>query len=218
MPTAAMMSGMTSWLLHDDDALLIAAKPAGLLSVPGRGEEKQDCLAAWVQAEFPDAQIVHRLDMATSGLMVFARGKTAQRQLGDAFAGRTVSKRYIAVVAGRPAADAGEIDLPLAADWPRRPRQRVDVTAGKPSLTRYRLLFHDEAGNTSRLELEPVTGRSHQLRVHLMAIGHPIVGDALYAPEAVQALAPRLLLHAQRLTLPHPSDGHLVSFEHAAPF
>lgn len=210
--------GMTSWLLHDDDALVIAAKPAGLLSVPGRGEDKQDCLAARVQAAFPDALIVHRLDMATSGLMVFARGTTAQRQLGDAFARRAVSKRYIAIVAGRPPNDAGEIDLPLAPDWPRRPRQQVDMTGGKPSLTRYRLLSHDAASNTSRLELEPVTGRSHQLRVHLLAIGHPIVGDALYAPEAVQALAPRLLLHAQQLTLPHPADGGLVSFEHAAPF
>lgn len=209
---------MTSWLMHEDPALVIATKPAGWLAVPGRGEDKQDCLAARVQAVFPDALIVHRLDMATSGLMAFARGKLAQRRLGDAFAARAVHKRYVAVVAGRLEPDAGEIDLPLSADWPHRPRQRVDPVSGKPSLTRYRVLAHDATLNTTRVELEPVTGRSHQLRVHLMAVGHPILGDALYASAEVQAMAPRLLLHARHLTLPHPDDGRAVSFDHAPPF
>lgn len=209
---------MTSWLMHEDPALVIATKPAGWLAVPGRGEDKQDCLAARVQAVFPDALIVHRLDMATSGLMAFARGKLAQRRLSDAFAARAVHKRYVAVVAGRLEPDAGEIDLPLSADWPHRPRQRVDPVSGKPSLTRYRVLAHDATLNATRVELEPVTGRSHQLRVHLMAVGHPILGDALYASAEVQAMAPRLLLHALHLTLPHPDDGRAVSFDHAPPF
>ena len=205
-------------ILYADTALIVAVKPAGLLSVPGRGEDKQDCLAHRVQAVHADALVVHRLDMGTSGLLLFARGKAAQRRLSDAFAAREVDKRYVAVVAGRMAAQAGDIDLPLIVDWPNRPRQRVDAAAGKPSLTRYRVLAFDDANDTTRVELEPVTGRSHQLRVHLCAIGHPIAGDALYATPAVQALAPRLLLHAQSLSVPHPDDGRRVSFHHPAPF
>ncbi len=208
-------------LLHVDDSLIVVDKPAGLLSVPGRGEDKQDCLAARVQARYPDACIVHRLDMATSGLMLMARGAIAQRALGHAFATRQVAKRYVAVVAGQLQAPAdlwGVIDLPLMADWPNRPRQKVDVTHGKPSVTRWRILEHDTLNDTTRVELEPVTGRTHQLRVHLGALGHPILGDALYASLAVQMRAPRLLLHARTLMLTHPVSGARLAFASDVPF
>jgi tRNA pseudouridine32 synthase/23S rRNA pseudouridine746 synthase len=203
-------------LLHADDALVVIDKPAGLLAVPGRGEDKRDCAALRVQSMFADALVVHRLDMATSGLMVFGRGAAAQRALSLSFARREVEKRYVAVVAGRLDDDAGEIDLPLIVDWPMRPRQKVDFERGKPSLTRWRVLARD--ADTTRVELEPVTGRSHQLRVHLLAIGHPIAGDALYAPPPVLASAPRLLLHASRLTLPHPAGGRRLTFTSPSPF
>ena len=169
-------------LAHVDADCIVAVKPSGLLSVPGRGDAGRDCLAARVRAEFGDALVVHRLDMATSGLMLFARGAAPQRRLSASFAQREVHKLYVAVVHGRVAPAQGEIDLPLIADWPRRPRQKVDVEHGKPSLTRYRVLAFDAEHNTTRLELEPLTGRAHQLRVHLLAIGHAILGDALYAP------------------------------------
>lgn len=202
-------------VLYGDDTLVVVDKPAGLLAVPGRGEHLQDCLAARVQARFADALVVHRLDMATSGLMVFARGAAAQRALSQAFAERRVTKRYEAVVGGLLVEDAGTIDLPLAADWPNRPRQQVDPLRGKPSLTHWRVLSRDTATQTTRLALEPLTGRSHQLRVHLLAIGHPILGDALYAPLSA---APRLLLHACGLTIPHPQAGQPLTFSSAAPF
>lgn len=197
-----------------DDALVAVDKPAGMLSVPGRGADKQDCVAARVQAVHADARVVHRLDMATSGLLVMARGAEAQRRLGDAFARREVRKRYVAVVHGCVHDAHGDIELPLAADWPNRPRQKVDATHGKPSLTRYRVLSVDPARDTSTLELEPVTGRSHQLRVHLLAIGHPIVGDTLYgAPKSA-----RLLLHACELELPHPLTSCRMRLRSDAPF
>ena len=201
--------------LHLDAHLVAVDKPAGLLAVPGRTEP--DCMAARVIARWPDALVVHRLDMATSGLLVLARGAAAQRALGDAFAERRVHKRYVAVVHGLPRDDAGEIDLPLAADWPNRPRQQVDRVQGRPSLTRWRVLARDARSHTARLALEPVTGRSHQLRVHLQAIGHPIVGDRLYGP-AADAQAPRLLLHAEALTLPHPHDGTPLALHCPVPF
>jgi tRNA pseudouridine32 synthase / 23S rRNA pseudouridine746 synthase len=201
-----------------DDSLVVVDKPAGLLCVPGRGEDKQDCLSVRVQREFADALVVHRLDMATSGLFAMARGAATQRALSIAFASREVRKTYVALVAGRMAHDEGEIDLPLAADWPNRPRQIVDRATGKPSRTLWRVTGHDEASDTTRVELEPVTGRSHQLRVHLMAIGHPILGDALYAPAAVQERAPRLMLHASHLEFAHPTDGRPLRFESAPPF
>ena len=204
--------------LHVDAACIVVVKPAGLPAVPGRGEHLQDCMAARVQAQFADALVVHRLDMATSGLMLFARGADAQRILSRAFERREVHKRYVAVVHGRIAPADGEIDLPLRADWPNRPRQMVDAAQGKPSLTRYRVLAHDAATNTSRVMLEPVTGRTHQLRVHLLAIGHPILGDMLYAPAAVQAMAARLLLHAESLTFIHPVDGQTLCVSHDPPF
>jgi tRNA pseudouridine32 synthase/23S rRNA pseudouridine746 synthase len=221
-PGAGRDTSAAPTVLHVDDALLVCVKPAGLLAVPGRGEAGRDCLLARVLARWPDAEVVHRLDMATSGLIVFARGKPAQRALSIAFAERQVVKRYVAVVHGRPAlppgAGEGLIDLPLAADWPNRPRQQVDALRGKPSLTRWRVLQHDERADVTRLALEPVTGRSHQLRVHLLAIGHPIVGDALYAPPAIAARASRLLLHASELQLAHPLSGAPMCFNDAPPF
>jgi len=189
--------------------------------VPGRGADKQDCLAARVQARYPDALIVHRLDMATSGLMVMARGPAAQRELSNTFAARGVKKRYIAVVAGRleaPPEGWGMIDLPIIVDWPNRPLRIVDHQLGKPSLTRWRVLGYDETGPGTRVELEPITGRSHQLRVHLRELGHPILGDALYAPSDVQALSGRLLLHAWSLSFAHPVTGEELAFESLAPF
>jgi tRNA pseudouridine32 synthase/23S rRNA pseudouridine746 synthase len=205
-------------LIHVDDHLIVADKPAGLLAVPGRGPAKADCLACRVQALHPEARIVHRLDMATSGLIVLARGDEMQRWLSIAFAARQVDKAYTAVVDGVVADDAGEIDLPLAPDWPARPRQQVDRAHGKPSLTRWRVLTRDPARARTRLWLQPVTGRSHQLRVHLAAIGHPIIGDTLYAAPALAAASPRLLLHASRLGFAHPATGAGSSFDSPAPF
>jgi tRNA pseudouridine32 synthase/23S rRNA pseudouridine746 synthase len=181
-------------VVHADDRLVVVDKPPGMLSVPGRTEP--DCASARVQALYPDALVVHRLDQATSGLLLFARGAQAQRELSADFAERRVGKVYVAVVAGRLEGE-GVIDLPLGADWPNRPRQQVDFKRGKPSQTRWRVLAHE--GPDTRLLLTPVTGRSHQLRVHLAHVGHPILGDALYAPPAVAAAGPRLLLHASEL-------------------
>ncbi len=200
--------------LHVDEQLLALDKPAGLLAVPGR--VSADSLATRVQARWPDALVVHRLDMATSGLMLFARGAAMQRQLSMDFAARRVRKRYVAVVHGLIEDDVGEIDLPLGADWPRRPKQRVDLAAGKPSTTRWQVLARDPDRCTTRLALEPVTGRTHQLRVHLQAIGHPIVGDLLYAGE--QGAAARLHLHATELGLAHPVAGHRLDIVSPAPF
>ena len=210
-------------LVHADEALLVFDKPAGLLAVPGRGEDKQDCLAIRAQAEFPDALVVHRLDMATSGLIVMARGLPAQRALNLAFEKRQVHKQYVAVVQGLMAppetADGwGLIDLLLILDWLNRPRSIVDQAQGRPSRTRWQVLEHDTAAGATRVLLEPVTGRSHQLRVHLQALGHPILGDPLYAPPAATAAAPRLLLHAHRLALFHPASGKPMVFDCPPPF
>ena len=209
--------------VHADEALLVFDKPAGLLAVPGRGDDKQDCLASRAQAEWPDALVVHRLDMATSGLIAMARGISAQRALNLAFEKRQVHKQYVAVVHGlmEPPSEAdgwGLIDLPLILDWLNRPRSVVDHAQGRPSRTRWRVLAHDAAAGTTRVLLEPLTGRSHQLRVHLQALGHPILGDPLYAPPEALAAAPRLLLHAQRLALFHPASGEPLVFDSAAPF
>jgi tRNA pseudouridine32 synthase/23S rRNA pseudouridine746 synthase len=212
----AVMDALSEGLVYVDEHLLVLDKPAGLLAVPGRGEDKQDCLAARAQRLWPDALVVHRLDMATSGLFLMGRGIHMQRRLGRAFAEREVDKRYEAVVAGRIEEDAGTISLPLAADWPRRPMQKVDREHGRPSETRWQVAGRDAA--STRLLLEPLTGRTHQLRVHLQAIGHPILGDALYAPPEVQALSPRLLLHATGLQLAHPAGGEPLAFESPAPF
>jgi tRNA pseudouridine32 synthase/23S rRNA pseudouridine746 synthase len=201
-------------VLHVDSALIVVDKPAGLLAVPGRGEHLQDCAATRVQARFPDARVVHRLDQATSGLLVFARGPAAQRCLNRAFEERRVAKRYTAVVNGRMLDDEGSIDLPLANDWPNRPRQQVDPVRGKPARTIWRVIARD--AGTTRLELQPITGRSHQLRVHLLALGHPIVGDALYAAPALPSA--RLMLHACALTIPHPVAECPMNFSSATPF
>lgn len=200
-------------IVHQDEALIVLDKPSGLLSVPGRGPAHADSLASRVQAEFPDARIVHRLDMATSGLIVLARGAAMERALSIAFQKRQVEKLYVAVVAGQIAEDSGEIDLPLITDWPNRPRQKVDFELGKASLTGFEVLARDAARNTSRVALTPHTGRSHQLRVHLLAIGHPILGDDLYGDAASRTAAPRLLLHATRLALLHPLSGAQLTLE-----
>lgn len=208
-----------------DDDLLVLGKPSGLLCVPGRGEDKQDCLSARAQARWPEALVVHRLDMSTSGLVLMARSPAVQRQLGLAFEQRAVHKRYVAIVDGRLSEPAGEaggwqtIDAPIAADWPRRPLRIIDA-AGKPSQTRWRVLAHDPPGwpGCTRVELEPITGRTHQLRVHLAHLGHPILGDALYASEAIAARAPRLLLHARQLGFAHPVDGGWRVFDLPSPF
>jgi tRNA pseudouridine32 synthase / 23S rRNA pseudouridine746 synthase len=203
-------------LLHVDAHWLVIDKPAGLPSVPGRAPGLQDCAASRAQKLFADALVVHRLDMATSGLLLMARGPDAQRKLSAAFERREVRKTYVGVVAGQPFGDSGSIDWPLMADWPRRPLQKVDLQRGKPAQTLWRVLHRD--GNQTRLLLTPVTGRSHQLRVHLSANGHPLLGDRLYAPPDIQALAPRLLLHASALQLQHPASGETCHFESAVPF
>lgn len=229
--------------IHADPHLLVLNKPSGLLCVPGRGPDKQDCLSRRAQARWPDALIVHRLDQATSGLVVMARNPLVQRQLGDAFAARRIAKRYLAVVWGQPratltanAAEAtgmpqdGErwslIDLPIAADWENRPLRVIasEPQRGQASQTWWRPVTQAEAAmptippGCSRLWLAPVTGRTHQLRVHLQALGCPMLGDALYASEAVQAMAPRLLLQAQRLALAHPVTGEWREFTLPAEF
>lgn len=206
-------------ILHASAALLVVDKPSGLLTVPGRGVDKADCLLARVREMFPDAMIVHRLDMATSGIVVMARGPQRQRALSILFQERRVKKRYQALVDGQWSAGAeGEIDLPLIADWPNRPRQKVDHANGRPCLTRYRLVGHEAAHEASRVELEPVTGRSHQLRVHMESLGHPILGDDLYGTPRSQTKAARLLLHACAIELPHPDGGEPVRVESPPPF
>jgi tRNA pseudouridine32 synthase/23S rRNA pseudouridine746 synthase len=204
--------------LHLDEALIVVDKPAGLLAVPGRGADKQDCLSARVQAQWPDAMVVHRLDMATSGLMLFARGAEMQRLLSRSFESRQVDKHYLAVVDGRMPASRGCIELPLRADWPRRPLQKVDREQGKASRTDWQLLEFDQVSGNSRLALQPHTGRTHQLRLHLSAISHPILGDALYAPPATHQRASRLLLHASALALVHPATRQRLQLQSDAPF
>ena len=209
-------------VIYCDESLLVVNKPAGLLSVPGRGLEKSDSMTSRIQIEFPDALSVHRLDMNTSGLLVFARGADVHRRLSRLFRERAVMKRYIAMVAGRVDTLSGVVDLPLAADWTNRPKQKVDIAIGKPSLTRYRLLANAKSPlqtsicsgqhlyDASRIELEPVTGRTHQLRVHMAAIGHPVLGDELYGGNYCRT-ANRLLLHACQLSLIHPSSSKLLT-------
>jgi len=187
-------------IVYLDDALIVINKPPGLLSVPGRGPDKQDCAIHRIRARHPEALIVHRLDMATSGLLLLARGAEMQRALSMDFAERRVDKRYVALLSGGlpVTGDWAEVDLPLLTDWPNRPRQKIDHEIGKPSRTRYRVLA--TAATHTRVELEPITGRTHQLRVHMLALGHPILGDRLYGPE--QDPSPRLMLHACSLALP----------------
>ena len=201
-------------VLHADDTLVVVDKPAGLLAVPGRGEAGRDNQAARVQAQFADALVVHRLDMATSGLMLFARGAVVQRQLSMSVAAGRVAKRYVAVVEGQLQGCSGRVDAPLAADWPHRPRQHVDPVHGRPSRTHWQVL--ERGSDDTRLLLQPLSGRTHQLRVHLQWIGHPIRGDALYAAPPLRAA--RLLLHASRLAFTHPATGRDCVFVSAPPF
>lgn len=205
-------------ILHLDAALVAVHKPSGLLSVPGRGPLAHDSAAQRLQQRYADAKVVHRLDMGTSGILLFARGLQAQRSLSAQFERRETEKGYVAVVRGLVRADSGEIDAPLIADWPRRPLQKVDTASGKPSLTRYQVVRRDAAAGTTRLALTPVTGRSHQLRVHLAFLGHPILGDTLYAPPEIAERSPRLLLHAHTLSVNHPQHGTRLSLVCEVPF
>lgn len=201
-----------------DDYLLVINKPAGLLSVPGRGHDKKDCLVARVQRSYPDVLVVHRLDMPTSGIMVMARNKNIHAALSKCFEQRKIYKEYTAVANGILREIDGIIDLPLITDWPNRPMQKVDFEAGKPSITNYEVLSTHTCQNTTRLKLKPVTGRSHQLRVHLLSIGHVILGDNLYADKEIAEKASRLLLHASRIKFTHPVTGAVVDIESEAPF
>jgi tRNA pseudouridine32 synthase / 23S rRNA pseudouridine746 synthase len=209
-------------LIYEDNALLLFNKPSGLLSVPGKGPDKADCLRTRVQQVYPEALTVHRLDMSTSGILLMARSAELHRKLSIAFANREVEKRYIAVVEGKVAEHSAEIwqliDKPIATDWINRPLQKIDAQEGKPSQTRYKLLSYDATADTTRLELAPITGRTHQLRVHLQSIGHSILGDHLYASPETMAKSVRLMLHASELRLAHPVSGNSLTFQCACPF
>jgi tRNA pseudouridine32 synthase/23S rRNA pseudouridine746 synthase len=202
--------------VHVDDHLIVIDKPSGLLSVPGRGPEKADCAVSRVNAEYPGALTVHRLDMGTSGLLLLAQSKEMQVALSGLFERGGVEKEYIANVWGAPDPAQGEIDLPLITDWPNRPRQKVDHEIGKPSRTLYATI--ETGTNHSRVRLTPLTGRSHQLRVHLAEIGHPILGDELYAHAAALAAAPRLYLHASAIAFDHPRTGERLKLSLPCPF
>lgn len=202
--------------LYRDSRLIVVDKPAGMPAVPGRGPDKQDCLVARLQEELADVRVVHRLDWATSGVMLFALDADAQRALSRQFAERRVVKQYAAVVRGEPADDRGTIELPLRKDFENPPRHCVDAVHGKPARTDWRVVAR--LGDRTRLELQPLTGRSHQLRLHLATIGHSILGDALYADLATQALATRLLLHAERLAFFHPDDEREITVSSVCPF
>lgn len=203
-------------IIHLDERLIVLDKPTGLLSVPGIGPEKADCLAARVDAAFPGARIVHRLDRDTSGVILMARDAIAHREMSIQFQDRLVSKRYEAIVMGEPAEDSGVIDLPMRKDFDHKPRQMIDHEHGRSAVTRWRVL--ERKGDRSRVELEPLTGRSHQLRLHLQRLGHPILGDDLYAPPEGRAMADRLLLHATWLEAIHPETAAPIAFASPAPF
>ena len=209
---------MTPYLsiVYQDDDLLIVNKLSGLLTVPGKDPKHADCLIARINRVFPTAKIVHRLDMATSGIICLAMHKEAHRNLSIQFQDRKTAKRYIARVFGKLEQETGSVDLPLICDWPNRPKQMVDHDNGKPSLTHFKVLEHEQ--NATRVELTPITGRSHQLRVHMLSLGHPILGDKLYAHPEAFAMAPRLQLHAEMLTLAHPASGETLIFEAAPEF
>jgi tRNA pseudouridine32 synthase / 23S rRNA pseudouridine746 synthase len=203
-------------IVHLDEWQIVLEKPAGLLAVPGRGEENRVNLAGQVQRAFPDALVVHRLDRDTSGLIVMARGVEVQRRMSRQFEDRRVEKRYMAIVHGSPAQSSGRIELPLRKDLDRPPRQRVDFAQGRPAVTDWRIIH--KSHERTRVELAPLTGRSHQLRLHLEQIGHPILGDKLYAHEAALAMANRLLLHATYLSLAHPLTGERMIWKSECPF
>ncbi|WP_241622545.1 bifunctional tRNA pseudouridine(32) synthase/23S rRNA pseudouridine(746) synthase RluA [Rosenbergiella australiborealis] len=206
------------WLhiLYQDEYILVVNKPSGLLSVPGRLPEHHDSIMTRVQRDFPNAESVHRLDMATSGVMVVALTKAAERELKRQFREREPSKTYIAQVWGQLQPDEGLVDLPLICDWPNRPKQKVCMETGKPAQTQWEVLARDTL--SCRVQLKPITGRSHQLRVHMLALGHPILGDNFYASPEAKALSPRLLLHAERLTITHPAFANSMTFKQPADF
>jgi len=201
-------------IYHDDDILLVD-KPEGLLSVPGKGEHLADCLLSRLQDMFPEVLLCHRLDRDTSGIMIFALTKLAQRKLGRAFETKRVKKRYIARVWGEVAESKGTIDLPLIVDWPNRPLQHVNYETGKPAVTDWERM--EVVDGTTRMKLMPRTGRSHQLRVHMLELGHPILGDPFYADGPALAF-PRMMLHAEGLKLEHPITGKMERFEAPCPY
>jgi tRNA pseudouridine32 synthase/23S rRNA pseudouridine746 synthase len=203
-------------VLHEDHEIVVVNKPSGLLSVPGRGEHLADCLLSRVQVAFPTALLVHRLDRDTSGVMVFGQTPHAQRNLSMQFEKRTTKKTYVARVDGRLDPKTGTVDLPLIVDWPNRPLQMVDHENGKPAVTDWRVLKYSD-GET-RVRLSPKTGRSHQLRVHMLALGHVILGDPLYAKGAALENHDRLMLHSEELRINHPENGRGMSFRAKAPF
>ncbi|WP_241984213.1 pseudouridine synthase [Aliidiomarina sedimenti] len=205
-------------LVYYDDDIVVADKTSGLLSVPGKAPAHQDSLERRLRRVWPEIRVVHRLDMATSGLILFALHKKAQSELSKQFQRRTVTKRYYARVEGQLPQPQGEVDLPLRCDWPNRPKQMVCTDQGKPSLTGYEVLNYNAGQNVSDVILSPVTGRSHQLRVHMNALGCPILGDRLYGTETSQRAARRLLLHAQSIGFIHPITGQPQAFTLAAPF
>ena len=202
-------------LIHADDQILVVDKPAGLLSVPGRGEDRADCLIARLAVTFPTVLLVHRLDLDTSGVMVFALTPHAQRHLGQQFERRQTKKAYVARLSGRLEPKSGTVDLPLIVDWPNRPRQRIDPEQGRPAQTDWRVIRATDS--ETRVRLFPLTGRSHQLRVHMASLGHPILGDPLYAAGA-SADHPRLMLHAETLRLRHPDSNVTMTFSAPVPF
>lgn len=197
-------------IIYQDEDLVVLNKQSGLLSVPGRLPEHQDCLQNRVQRVLPTATIVHRLDMATSGIIVMALNKAAHVEISRQFEKRETSKSYLARIYGHLKEPQGEVNLPLICDWPNRPKQKIDHENGKKALTYYKLLQKEE--ETSLIELTPITGRSHQLRVHMLALGHPIIGDRLYAHNPALKLSQRLQLHAYKLTLKHPLSKKILSF------
>ncbi len=203
-------------ILHQDKDIVVIDKPAELLSVPGRDPAHHDSALSRLRTQFDAVYDVHRLDMATSGVLVFALRKSAERELKRQFRERETDKRYLARIWGHPAQDEGEVDLPLICDWPNRPKQKVCFEQGKPSQTRYRVLSRDP--QSTLVALTPITGRSHQLRVHMLALGHPIVGDGFYAEGEARDAADRLLLHAQMLAFTHPYSGERMQFSSEAPF
>lgn len=190
-------------ILYEDEHLLVVNKPSGLLSVPGRGDDKQDCMISRLQLKYPQALTIHRLDMPTSGILVFALNKPMQREMGKLFEQRKINKSYIAKAYGHIKSEKGTIEQPLITDWKNRPKQKIDYLNGKPSTTRYMVTSHN-ADNSSTVQLEPVTGRSHQLRVHMSSLGYPILGDELYGTTASKQASKRLLLHAQGICFLHP--------------
>jgi tRNA pseudouridine32 synthase/23S rRNA pseudouridine746 synthase len=209
-------------LIYEDSALLVFNKPSGLLSVPGKGPEKADCLRTRVQQVYPEALTVHRLDMSTSGILLMARSAALHRTLSIAFQDREVKKRYVAVVDCHMQENSSQewqlIDKPIATDWINRPLMKIDPIEGKPSQTHYKIVSYDAATDTTRLELAPITGRTHQLRVHLQSLGHPILGDHLYASPQVMAKSARLMLHASQLTLTHPVTNQPLELRCEVPF